>query len=67
MNLKISSLLVFIGLSSIGFAQRDLSASEAVFISLEKNYQVIISGKQHSINELNNRWSEAGAFPTDKW
>jgi|TARA_B110000285_G_scaffold30108_1_gene30737 outer membrane protein TolC len=64
MNLKISSLLVFIGLSSIGFAQRDLSASEAVFISLEKNYQVIISGKQHSINELNNRWSEAGAFPT---
>ena len=64
MNLKTSSLLVFIGLSSIGFAQRDLSASEAVFISLEKNYQVIISGKQHSINELNNRWSEAGAFPT---
>ena len=64
MNLKISSLLVSIGLSSIGFAQRDLSASEAVFISLEKNYQVIISGKQHSINELNNRWSEAGAFPT---
>ncbi|MFT6921479.1 MAG: outer membrane protein [Crocinitomicaceae bacterium] len=64
MNLKISSLLVFIGLSAVGFAQRDLSASEAVFISLEKNYQVIISGKQHSINELNNRWSEAGAFPT---
>ncbi|MFT6281881.1 MAG: outer membrane protein TolC [Salibacteraceae bacterium] len=64
MNLKISSLLVFISLSAVGFAQRDLSASEAVFISLEKNYQVIISGKQHSINELNNRWSEAGAFPT---
>ena len=64
MNLKISSLLVFIGLSAVGFAQRDLSASEAVFISLEKNYQVIISGKQHSVNELNNRWSEAGAFPT---
>ncbi|MFT6500280.1 MAG: outer membrane protein TolC [Crocinitomicaceae bacterium] len=64
MNLKISSLLVVIGLSTVGFAQRDLSASEAVFISLEKNYQVIISGKQHSINELNNRWSEAGAFPT---
>lgn len=64
MNLKISSLLVFIGLSAVGFAQRDLSASEAVFISLEKNYQVIISGKQHSINEVNNRWSEAGAFPT---
>lgn len=64
MNLKISSLLVFIGLSATGFAQRDLSASEAVFISLEKNYQIIISGKQHSINELNNRWSEAGAFPT---
>jgi outer membrane protein len=64
MNLKISSILVFISLSAVGFAQRDLSASEAVFISLEKNYQVIISGKQHSINELNNRWSEAGAFPT---
>lgn len=64
MNLKISSLLLFIGLSAVGFAQRDLSASEAVFISLEKNYQIIISGKQHSINEVNNRWSEAGAFPT---
>ncbi|NRA10514.1 MAG: TolC family protein [Crocinitomicaceae bacterium] len=64
MNLKISTLLVFIGLSATSFTQRDLSASEAVFISLEKNYAVLISNKQLSINELNNRWSEAGAFPT---
>jgi len=64
MNLKISSLLVFIVVSASSFAQRDLSASEAVFIALENNYQVVISEKQLEISETNNTWSEAGAFPT---
>ena len=64
MNLKISSLLVFILASASSFAQRDLSASEAVFIALENNYQILISEKQQDITEMNNKWSEAGAFPT---
>lgn len=64
MNLTTSSLLVFILICTQSFAQRDLSASEAVFIALENNYQVVISQKQHEINQMNNKWSEAGAFPT---
>lgn len=46
------------------FGQRDLSATEAVAISLENNYQVLIANKQTEIAEKNNTWSEAGAFPT---
>ena len=64
MNLTTSSLLVFILICTQSFAQRDLSASEAVFIALENNYQVVISQKQQEINQMNNKWSEAGAFPT---
>ena len=64
MTLKINSLIAFLILCSTGFAQREMSAKEAVFIALENNYQVLISQKQHEINERNNSWSEAGAFPT---
>jgi len=64
MNLKINGLIVFVLISVSSFSQRDLTASQAVFIALENNYQIIISEKQHEINEENNKWSEAGAFPT---
>lgn len=64
MNFKISSLLVFIVVCTQSYAQRELGASEAVFIALENNYQVVISEKQLEISEKNNSWSEAGAFPT---
>ncbi len=45
-------------------AQQELSATQAVFIALENNYQVQISERQHAINVRNNSWSEAGLFPT---
>lgn len=64
MNLKVNSLLVFIFFSASSIAQRDLSAKEAVFIALENNYQVLISAKQLEVSGINNKWSEAGAFPT---
>lgn len=64
MNLKTIKLLVFILISASSFAQRDLGASEAVFIALENNYQIVISEKQLEVSETNNTWSEAGAFPT---
>ncbi|MDX2360960.1 MAG: TolC family protein [Crocinitomicaceae bacterium] len=63
-NLKLSSCVIVLFLSTVSFGQRTLTASEAVFIALENNYQIQISEKQHEINERNNRWSEAGAFPT---
>lgn len=64
MTLKINSLIIFLAVVSTGFSQRDLSATEAVFIALEKNYQIIISEKQYEIGKKNNKWSEAGLFPT---
>lgn len=42
----------------------NLSAKEAVFISLENNYAVQISSAQQRIAKKNNSWSEAGLYPT---
>ena len=64
MILKVSSLLIVVVLAFNSIGQQDLTASEAVFIALENNYQIQISEKQHEINEKNNKWSEAGLFPT---
>ena len=64
MILKASSLLIFILLTLNSVGQKKLTASEAVFIALENNYQILISQKQHEINVRNNSWSEAGLFPT---
>lgn len=63
MILKINSLIIFLAVVSTAFSQRDLSATQAVFIALEKNYQIIISEKQYEIGKKNNKWSEAGLFP----
>jgi outer membrane protein len=41
-----------------------LSAKEAVIIALEKNYSIQISKAQKEIAQKNNKWSEAGLFPT---
>jgi outer membrane protein len=46
------------------FAQRQLSAKDAVKIALEKNYNIQIAENQEEIAKLNNKWSEAGMFPT---
>ena len=64
MNLKTNSLILLLFIASNSIGQEKLSASQAVFMALENNYQVLISEKQHEINEKNNTWSEAGLFPT---
>jgi outer membrane protein TolC len=61
---KLLSLLFIIGATLSSLAQTDLSAKEAVVIALENNYQVQIAEMQQLINEKNNKWSEAGIFPT---
>ncbi|MBB78220.1 MAG: hypothetical protein CL844_04385 [Crocinitomicaceae bacterium] len=55
---------IFIFFCSINYGQKELSAKQAVFKSLENNYQILISKKQLNISEKNNKWSEAGLFPT---
>jgi len=44
--------------------QRTISAKDAVFMALDKNYKVQVAKKQEDIAIKNNTWSEAGAFPT---
>lgn len=44
--------------------QRTISAKDAVFMALDKNYKVQVAKKQENIAIKNNTWSEAGAYPT---
>ncbi|MGB0915566.1 MAG: TolC family protein [Crocinitomicaceae bacterium] len=64
MNLKITSLIALLVVSSTVFGQYELTATDAVFTALENNYQILISEKQVDIASKNNKWSEAGLFPT---
>jgi len=64
MNLKIINSIVLILLGGFTSAQTNLSANEAVFKALENNYQVQVVELQQEIAEKNNKWSEAGLFPT---
>lgn len=64
MTSKINILIVFLLVALSSSGQQELSASQAVFTALENNYQILISEKQLEIADKNNKWSEAGAFPT---
>lgn len=64
MTLKTNNLIVFLLIALSSFGQKELSASQAVFTALENNYQILISEKQLEISDKNNKWSEAGLFPT---
>ena len=61
---KILVVLALLLVSNNVVAQHSLSAKEAVFMALENNYQMSIAQKQLKISEKNNKWSEAGLFPT---
>lgn len=61
-NFSILTLLLYIGTHF--YAQTTLSAKDAVFTTLEKNFKVLIAKEQVEIAEKNNQWSEAGAYPT---
>jgi outer membrane protein TolC len=64
MNLKISISLFLLCLGLQSWGQQALTATQAVFIALENNYQVQIAARQVAIAEKNNSWGEAGLFPT---
>lgn len=64
MKLKqLYSILIFLACFT-AYGQTELSATDAVRIALENNYQILIAEKQQEIAAMNNKWSEAGAFPT---
>lgn len=64
MKLKQITTSLFFLACFASFGQIELSATDAVVIALENNYQILIADKQQEISEINNKWSEAGAFPT---
>ena len=47
-------IVIFALTSASSFGQKDLSATDAVVIALENNYQILIAEKQHEINEMIN-------------
>lgn len=63
MKLRITKLLGFLLLGFSTFAQQELSATQAVFLALENNFQIQISTRQLAASELNNAWGEASLFP----
>lgn len=64
MKLKISTSLFLLCHCFSALSQRELSATQAVFIALENNFQVQIAERQNAITAKNNSWGEAGLFPT---
>ncbi|MEQ9425539.1 MAG: TolC family protein [Cyclobacteriaceae bacterium] len=47
-----------------GFAQEELTLSDAIQISLANNFDILISKKNEEIATNNNNWGEAGRYPT---
>ena len=66
MNLIKYILIITVLIASvlITHSQEQLSAEQAVVKALENNYQMQIAQKRNEITSKNNKWSEAGAFPT---
>lgn len=56
------AVAIFIGFSVNG--QTPLSAKQAIELGLERNFQILIAEKNIEIAQRNNKWSEAGMFPT---
>ncbi len=51
-------------LTSLGFAQENLSLSDAIQLGLENNFQIKIADLATDVAEMNNTYSEAGGGPT---
>jgi outer membrane protein len=61
---KLIITVVFCQIVLFIVGQEKLSAEDAVFQALENNFQLQIAKKQIEASEKNNKWSEAGLFPT---
>ena len=65
MTAKINIIAFFMMLVPVlGLGQDSLTMEQAIANALENNYDVLIGQKQIEIAEKNNKWSEAGLFPT---
>ena len=60
-TIKFIILFIFIGLA--GYAQQDLSLTDAISKALENNYDMVISRKDQRVAEINNNWGTAGRYP----
>lgn len=63
-NMKNVKLLVLLFCGFRLSAQEDLSLSDAIQISLERNYGILIEHKNVIVASNNNTWGEAGRLPT---
>lgn len=62
MNLKIA--IVSILISGAGYAQDDLTLSDALQVSLSQNFDIRLVNKSVEISKVQNSWGEAGRYPT---
>lgn len=62
MRFVVLVLLTFYSISH-NLAQ-EITLREAIDLSLQRNFQIAIAEKQIEIAQMNNKWSEAGLFPT---
>ena len=57
------SLIIFLFIPNIFFAQNELSLLDAIKIGMWSNFDIQISSKNQDINRINNNWADAGGLP----
>lgn len=57
------SLILFLFIPNIFFAQNELSLLDAIKIGMWSNFDIQISSKNQNINRINNNWADAGGLP----
>ena len=64
MKIKHTFICLLTLLSGLIYAQESLSLSDAIRMSLERNYDIRIEQKNVIVTDNNNNWGEAGMMPT---
>ncbi len=59
----LSIICIFLAVSTTK-AQEPLSMSDAIQLCLKNNFDILIESKNIEAAQMNNKWSEAGMFPT---
>ena len=60
---RIISFIIILLFGVNGFAQENLSLTDAIRIALENNYDLEISRKDQQIAEIQNNWGAVGRYP----
>lgn len=61
---KLIIIVAIFGYSTFSFTQAKMSMSEAIETCLKNNFDILIEAKNIEAAQMNNKWSEAGLFPT---